>query len=83
MKGEEDSGALNAKTRRDRPGLLVDLLTDLIIRGGGKLLFQLYLWWKLFGWCGLGGFLGVESLDKVNCWGFEGCDGDFYFGYEL
>ena len=53
------------------------LLTDLIIRDGGKLLCQLFLLWKWFDWCGLGGFLGVEGLDTGICWGFCGCEGDF------
>ena len=37
----------------------------------------------LFGWCRLGGILGSEGLDKGICWVFCGCDGVFYFGYEL
>jgi hypothetical protein len=40
------------------------LLTDLIIRVGGKLLCQVFLSFKWFGWCGLGGNWGVEGLDK-------------------
>jgi hypothetical protein len=40
------------------------LLTALIIRDGGKLLCQVFLSFKLFGWCGLGGNWGVEGLDK-------------------
>jgi hypothetical protein len=46
------------------PGLSVVLLTDLIIRVGGKLLCQLFFGFMLFSWCELGGFLGVEGLDR-------------------
>src|ERR1035437_7724974 len=44
------------------------LLTDLIIRVGGKLLCQLFFGFKLFSWCLLGGILGFEGLDKGICW---------------
>jgi len=59
------------------------MLTDLIIRVGGKLVCQFLERIMLFGWCGLGGIWGFEGLDKGICWGFCGWDGDFYFGYEL
>src|ERR1035437_9653849 len=70
-----------------RPGGLgrvcLILLTDLIIRDRGKLLCQLLERFMLFGWYRLGGIWGSEGLDKGICWGFCGCDGVFYFGYEL
>ena len=46
------------------------LLTDLIIRVGVKLLCQLFLLGKWFGWRGLGGILDFEGIDKGICWGF-------------
>ena len=58
------------------------LLTDLIIRRGGKLLCQLFLWGKWFGWCGLGGIFDFEGLDKRFCWGFCGVRRRF-FRFEL
>ena len=40
------------------------LLTDLIIRDGGKLVCQILKRFMLFGWCGLGGFWGFEGVDR-------------------
>ena len=40
------------------------LLTDLIIRRGGKLVCQVFSGFKLFGWCWLRGIWGFEGLDK-------------------
>ena len=39
------------------------MLTDLIIRVGGKLVCQVFLSFKWFDWCWLGGILGFEGLD--------------------
>jgi len=60
---------LKAKTRLDGRVCLV-LLTDLIIRDGGKLVCQILKRIMLFGWCGLGGFWGFEGLDKGILLGF-------------
>jgi hypothetical protein len=60
---------LNAKTRLVGRVCLV-LLTDLIIRDGGKLLCQILKRFMLFGWRGLGGFWGFEGLDKGILLGF-------------
>ena len=58
-----------------RPGALgrVSLFaTALIIRGGGKLLCQLFFGFMWFSWCWLGEFLGYEGLDKGFAGDFEG-----------
>ena len=69
------------------PGLCVVLLTDLIIRVGGKLVCQLLERFMLFVWCGLGGIWGFEGLDKGICWDFfAGATAIFpvrAMGYEL
>jgi len=54
------------------------LLTDLIIRDGGKLVCQVFLSFKWFGWCGLGGIWSFEGLDTGICWGFCGWDEAFF-----
>jgi hypothetical protein len=78
----EGQGPVKCEDPADGRVCLV-LLTDLIIRVGGKLVCQLFLSFKWFGWCGLGGILEFEGLDKGICWGFCGARGVFYFGYEL
>jgi hypothetical protein len=48
------------------------LLTDLIIRDGGKLLCQLLKRIMWFSWCWLGGIWGIEGLDTRICLDYLG-----------
>jgi hypothetical protein len=61
------SGINNLRVKSEDPAIgrvCLVMLTDLIIRVGGKLLCQLFLIFMWFAWCGLGGNWGFEGLDK-------------------
>jgi hypothetical protein len=61
------SGINNLRVKSEDPAIgrvCLVMLTDLIIRVGGKLLCQLFLIFMWFVWCWLGGNWGFESLDK-------------------